>query len=147
MFENTSFIHRITGFWSNKNEEKEKFKVELQRKYTASNSWIKDETPSKNSTISKKETSTKKIQEEFENIGYKIYTKVMKCNLHGIPQNRQRLIIVGIKSELNQSYEFPEEQENNTNLKDIIQFSTFSISIQTFSSIFLKYFSPESIKI
>ena len=63
------------------------------------------------------------IQEEFENIGYKIYTKVMKCNLHGIPQNRQRLIIVGIKSELNQSFEFPEEQENNTNLKDIIQFS------------------------
>ena len=63
------------------------------------------------------------IRNEFEKIGYKIYTKVMKCNLHGIPQNRQRLIIVGIKEDLNQSFEFPEEQENNTDLKDIIQFS------------------------
>ena len=63
------------------------------------------------------------IKKEFEMIGYTIYTKVMKCNLHGIPQNRQRLIIVGIKKELNQPFEFPKEQENNRNLKDIIQFS------------------------
>jgi len=63
------------------------------------------------------------IKKEFEMIGYTIYTKVMKCNLHGIPQNRQRLIIVGIKKELNQPFEFPKEQENNMNLKDIIQFS------------------------
>ena len=63
------------------------------------------------------------ITEEFNNIGYDIYTKVMKCNLHGIPQNRQRLIIVGIKKSLNKSFEFPKEQENNTNLINIIKFS------------------------
>ena len=63
------------------------------------------------------------IQSEFENIGYTIYKKVMKCNLYGIPQNRHRLIIVGIRSDLNQTFTFPEEGENNTNLKDIIKFS------------------------
>ena len=63
------------------------------------------------------------IKQEFETIGYDIYTKVMKCNLHGIPQNRHRLIIVGIKKELGQNFEFPKEQPNNTNLKEIIGFS------------------------
>ena len=63
------------------------------------------------------------IQSEFESIGYTIYKKVMKCNLYGIPQNRHRLIIVGIRNDLKQTFKFPDEQENNTNLKDIIKFS------------------------
>ena len=63
------------------------------------------------------------IESEFETIGYTIYKKVMKCNLHKIPQNRQRLIIVGIRNDLNHSFNFPDELENNTNLKDIVKFS------------------------
>jgi DNA (cytosine-5)-methyltransferase 1 len=65
------------------------------------------------------------IKSEFNNLGYNIYTKVMKCNLHGIPQNRQRLIIVGIQKELNEdcNFEFPTERPNTTNLKDIVKFS------------------------
>lgn len=63
------------------------------------------------------------IESEFQNIGYKMYKKVMKCNLHGIPQNRQRLIIVGIRDDLNQEFTFPLEEENNQNLKNIIKFS------------------------
>ena len=63
------------------------------------------------------------IQKEFENLGYKIYMKIMKCNLHGIPQNRQRLIIVGIKNTINHNFTFPPERENNMDLKNIIQFS------------------------
>ena len=63
------------------------------------------------------------IQKEFENIGFTIYKKVMKCNLYGIPQNRHRLIIVGIRNDLNQQFVFPIEQPNNTDLKNIINFS------------------------
>ena len=63
------------------------------------------------------------IKQEFEKLDYRVEMKVMKCNLHGIPQNRQRLIIVGIKNHLNKNYQFPEEGENNMNLKDIITFS------------------------
>ena len=47
----------------------------------------------------------------------------MKCSLHGIPQNRERLIIVGIKKNIKKKYVFPIELENNTNLKDIIEFT------------------------
>lgn len=65
------------------------------------------------------------IKEEFETLGYNILYKVMKCNLHGIPQNRQRLIIVGIKSTLNKSFNYPIEQENTTHLKNII--NTFTM--------------------
>ncbi len=63
------------------------------------------------------------IQKEFENLGYDIYMKVMKCNLHGIPQNRERLIIVGIKNNIHHNFTFPEEEENDKNLKEIVQFS------------------------
>jgi len=63
------------------------------------------------------------IRNEFETIGYDIDMKVMKCNLHGIPQNRHRLIIVGVRKELNQSFEFPEEQDNTMDLLSIVRFS------------------------
>ena len=63
------------------------------------------------------------IKSEFKKIGYDIFTKVMKCNLYGIPQNRQRLIIVGIKKDKNQSYCFPQEKETKLDLKNIITFS------------------------
>ena len=68
------------------------------------------------------------IESEFEKIGYKIFKKIMKCNLYGIPQNRHRLIIVGIRCDNQQekencSFDFPSEEGNNTDLTNIIKFS------------------------
>ena len=66
------------------------------------------------------------IQSEFEALGYTIYKKVMKCNLYGIPQNRHRLIIVGIRNDLDTTYEFPEEEEHedgSLSIRSIIKFS------------------------
>lgn len=63
------------------------------------------------------------IKEEFEGIGYHIKTKVMKCSEYGIPQNRIRLIIVGIRKDLVKEYTFPTETHDPVNLKDIIKFS------------------------
>ena len=40
----------------------------------------------------------------------------------GVPQNRERLILVGIRSDLNQTFIFPEEnKERKGNLKEIIK--------------------------
>jgi len=44
------------------------------------------------------------------------------CN-YGIQQKRERLIIVGIKSEIDNGYTFPVERSDTNNLQDIVKFS------------------------
>ena len=63
------------------------------------------------------------IKKEFEDIGYNISYKVLKCHEYNIPQKRERLIIVGIKKEMNKEYIFPEKIDRDTNLIDIIKFN------------------------
>ena len=60
------------------------------------------------------------IVEEFQKLGYHITFKVMKCHLYGIPQKRERLIIVG---DLEKKYTFPEEKIEDLNLKNIVKFN------------------------
>jgi DNA (cytosine-5)-methyltransferase 1 len=48
------------------------------------------------------------IISEFENAGYNVRFKLMNAAHFGVPQNRQRVIIVGIRKDFNVSYEFPE---------------------------------------
>ncbi len=62
------------------------------------------------------------IKKEFEDIGYDIEYKILKCSEYGIPQVRERLIIVGIKSSLDKEIKFPIPLETPTDLKDIITF-------------------------
>ena len=66
------------------------------------------------------------IKDEFKKILYDIYYKVYMCSKLniGVPQNRERLIIVGIRSNLKQKFEFPEENDNRLgDLKNIIKFN------------------------
>ena len=67
------------------------------------------------------------IVAEFEKIGYNITYQVCHTVRYGIPQLRKRLIIVGIRTDLNQTFVFPEPvndgKTNLPNLKDIIEFS------------------------
>ena len=66
------------------------------------------------------------IKEEFNKIGYNIYCKVYMCSKVdiGVPQNRERLIIVGVRNDLNQTFTFPEENEKRSgDLKNIIEFN------------------------
>ena len=65
------------------------------------------------------------IKSEFDQIGYDIESKVYMCSKLdiGVPQNRERLLIVGIRKDLNQKYTFPEELDSKIgDLKHIIQF-------------------------
>ena len=66
------------------------------------------------------------IENEFKKIGYDISHKAYMCSKLdiGVPQNRERLIIVGVRNDLNQEFTFPEEnKERSGNLKNIIKFS------------------------
>ena len=66
------------------------------------------------------------IKKEFNDIGYDVYYRVYMCSKLniGVPQNRERLIIVGIRKDLEQAYSFPEEnKEKGGSLKDIVSFN------------------------
>ena len=63
------------------------------------------------------------IVKEFELLGYDIKYQVFKTNEYGVPQKRERLIIIGAKKELKNPLNFPLPVETDTSLKNIIQFS------------------------
>ena len=67
------------------------------------------------------------IVAEFESIGYNVTYQVCHVVQFGVPQLRKRLIIVGIRKDLNKTFVFPKPLNNGkTNLphiKDMIKFS------------------------
>ena len=65
------------------------------------------------------------IIEEFEKAGYNISYKLCIATKYGVTQKRERVFIVGIRKDLNFTFEFPEEPiqnaEDYTPLKAILQ--------------------------
>ena len=61
------------------------------------------------------------IISEFEKLNYIVDKRVMKCNKYGVPQKRERLIIIGIKREnpYNWDVVFPEEEKAEPNSPDL----------------------------
>lgn len=57
-----------------------------------------------------------KIQKEFEkidgNFGYNIKYKVLKASDFGVPQNRERVFIVGVRNDINKIWKFPIANKN-----------------------------------
>jgi DNA (cytosine-5)-methyltransferase 1 len=47
------------------------------------------------------------ILKDFEQLGYRVEYKVLNAADYGIPQKRQRLIIVGVRNDLSYNFEFP----------------------------------------
>lgn len=50
----------------------------------------------------------RKITEEFRECGYNVQYKLIKAVEYGVPQRRERVIIVGIRSDLNVTYAYPD---------------------------------------
>lgn len=66
--------------------------------------------------VSKKHIeSYKEIVSLFDDAGYKVVCKVLNAKNYGVPQDRERLFIVGTKKELDIKFDFPEvvNKENN----------------------------------
>jgi len=57
------------------------------------------------------------IKDEFVESGYRIYSKVLNAVHYGVPQNRKRIFIVGVKKEIDSDYIFP--QSLNCNYKTV----------------------------
>ena len=70
--------------------------------------------------LSSKHQSGKKlidvIKEDLENLGYNVNYKVVNASDYGVPQNRERMILIGLRSDLGKVFEFPPVQEDKSQL-------------------------------
>jgi len=66
-------------------------------------------------------TNTQMSLMPFDNLGYHIYYKVLNTKDFGIPQNRERIFIIGIRDDADNNFRFPKEIPLNLKLKDILQ--------------------------
>ena len=66
----------------------------------------------------------KQIQNEFKNagdFGYEVRTKVLKASNYGVPQSRERVIVIGIRKDFNLIPEFPlKKYTKETTVEDAI---------------------------
>jgi len=66
-------------------------------------------------------TNTQMSIMPFDNLGYHIYYKVLNTKNFGIPQNRERIFIIGIRDNEDNNFRFPKEIPLELKLKDILQ--------------------------
>lgn len=60
----------------------------------------------------------KAIIQDFENVGYQVQYKLLNSADYGVPQTRMRVIIVGIRNDLNINFEFPKPTHSKNPQKD-----------------------------
>lgn len=67
-------------------------------------------------------TTFKLFETELQEYGYNTYWKVLNSKDYGVPQNRERLYLIFIKTELdNGKFRFPNGFDNGIRLKDVLE--------------------------
>lgn len=62
------------------------------------------------------------ITKTFEDLGYKVFYKVLNSKDYGVPQNRERIYIVAFRNDIHSdNFTFPEPTDTNKVLADIIE--------------------------
>lgn len=61
-----------------------------------------------------------KLKSEFDRIGYKIVYETKNAYNFGVPQNRERVFIIGIRKDLNLEWTFPQESNVRWTIEDAI---------------------------
>ena len=54
-------------------------------------------------------------------VPYHLYWKVLNAKHHGVPQNRERVFLVGIRDDQDNSFRFPVEEQLTKRLKDVLE--------------------------
>ncbi|MBU1044560.1 MAG: DNA (cytosine-5-)-methyltransferase [Candidatus Omnitrophica bacterium] len=52
-------------------------------------------------------------KEEFERIGYRVYHRLVNASDFGVPQKRERLIIIGVRKSVKNNFSFPDPSHGN----------------------------------
>lgn len=56
-----------------------------------------------------------------EAVPYHLYWKVLNAKHHGVPQNRERVFLIGIRDDVDNSFQFPKEEHLSKRLKDVLE--------------------------
>lgn len=62
----------------------------------------------------------KLILEDFTECGYKVSFKLFKIKNYNVPQKRERVIFVGVRNDIDYTFQWPEESTEHPTLKDAI---------------------------
>jgi DNA (cytosine-5)-methyltransferase 1 len=57
--------------------------------------------------------------EEF--VPYHLYWQVLNAKHHGVPQNRERVFLIGIRNDSDNNFQFPREEHLTKRLKDVLE--------------------------
>lgn len=75
------------------------------------------------------------IKEALESTGYNINFKLLNSKDYGVPQNRPRIYIVGIRKDLNEKFNFTEPHKVNVELSNILELNPDEKFLMTDSQI------------
>ena len=56
-----------------------------------------------------------------ESVPYHLYWKVLNAKQHGVPQNRERVFLIGIRDDHDNNFRFPVEEHLTKRLKDVLE--------------------------
>jgi DNA (cytosine-5)-methyltransferase 1 len=70
-----------------------------------------------------------KILSELDRIGYKVYWEILNSKEHGTPQNRERIVFVCFRKDIDSGFKFPDKEELKIFLKDLVEQPTEEILV------------------
>ena len=82
-----------------------------------------------------------------ESVPYHLYWQVLNAKKHGVPQNRERVFLVGIRDDEDNSFQFPKEENLTKRLKDVIEENVdnkYFLTDKILNNIFIDYFKVKS---
>lgn len=56
-----------------------------------------------------------------DSVPYHLYWQVLNAKKHGVPQNRERVFLIGIRDDKDNSFQFPNEEHLAKRLKDVLE--------------------------
>jgi DNA (cytosine-5)-methyltransferase 1 len=60
-----------------------------------------------------------------EAVPYHLYWQVLNAKKHGVPQNRERVFLIGIRDDADNYFQFPREEHLSKRLKDVLEEEIF----------------------
>ncbi len=62
----------------------------------------------------------KEFVKRLENIGYSLTYSILNASDYNVPQDRKRVFLIGLRTDLNLTYVFPEKERRKVTLRDAI---------------------------